>query len=166
MIRKLTPKLDLECYQQVWAWFQSLPRWAHDALAAYSVETFEEYLELANGPRTNVGVFDGEEFIAMITVELAAPRVYELHLSSARRPPVEPILEAFVNLAKVLFEDLNAQMAVSFTPSYDRGVLALVRAAGMRQDGVEKLKGQSRGKVVRWVRSIITEKDYQQLKAA
>lgn len=119
-------------------------------------------MELANGPRTNIGVFDSDTLIAMITVELVANGVYELHLASARRPSRELILEAFVNLSKVLFEELKAQMAVSFTPSYDKGILALVRAAGMRQDGVEKLHGVSRGRVVRWQRSIITNDDYKQ----
>lgn len=161
-IRKLNPTVDLDHYRTVWAWFQDLPKWAHDVLAAYSVETFDEYVELANGPRTNIGVFDGEKLIAMITVEMVAKDVYELHLSSSRRPSVGLILEAFINLSKTLFEDLDAQTAVSFTPSYDKGILTLVRAAGMRQDGVEKLKGERKGHVVRWTRSIITADDYQQ----
>lgn len=160
MIRKLNPKTDIDLYREVWKWYEDLPQWAHDVLAAYSVDTFEEYMKLVDGPRTNIGVFDDDKFIAMITVELIAKDVYELHLASARRPSAELILEAFINLAKVLFEDLKARMAVSFTPSYDKGILALVRAAGMRQDGVEKLHGISRGKVVHWIRSVITEGDY------
>lgn len=160
-IRRLDPSVDLDCYRQVWAWHEALPRWVRDALSAYSVATFDEYMKLADGPRTSIGVFDGDTLIAMITVDLVAKDVYELHLASVRRPSSELILEAFVNLSKVLFEELKARMAVSFTPSYDKGILALVRAAGMRQDGVEKLHGVSRGKVVRWVRSIITKDDYQ-----
>lgn len=167
MIRKLDPSSDRELYRKVWAWYELLPKWAHDVLAVYSVETFDEYMELASGPRTNIGIFDGEKFIAMITVELVAKDVYELHLASERRPSPELILEAFVNLSKVLFEELKARAAVSFTPSYDKGILALVKAAGMRQDGVEKLRGVSRNKVVHWTRSIITKDDYQQqVKAA
>lgn len=162
MIRKLDPATDRELYSLVWDWYQALPKWAHETLAAYSVQTFDEYMELANGPRTNIGIFDEDKFIAMITVELVGSGVYELHLASTRRPSRELILEAFVNLSKVLFEELKATMAVSFTPSYDKGILALVRAAGMRQDGVEKLHGVSRGKVVLWRRSIITQDDYQQ----
>lgn len=162
MIRKLDPHTDRDLYQICWDWYESLPRWAHDVLAVYSVDTFEEYMELVDGPRTNIGIFDGERFIAMVTVDLIAKDVYELHLASERRPNVELILEAFVNLSKVLFEELKAQMAVSFTPSYDKGILTMVRAAGMRQDGVEKLKGVSRGKVVHWTRSIITKDDYSQ----
>lgn len=166
MIRKLDPSTDLDCYRVCWSWFQDLPRWAHDILAVYSVEKFEDYIELANGARANIGVFDGEQFIAMITVEWLAKGVYELHLSSSRRPNVELIIEAFVNLSKTLFEEMDAKMAVSFTPSYDKGILAMVRAAGMRQDGVEKLKGVYRGRVIRWRRSIITADDYRQQKAA
>lgn len=160
MIRKLDPVTDRELFQQAWGWYQSLPKWAHDVLAVYSVETFDEYMEMANGPRTNIGIFDDDKLMGMITVDLVAKDVYELHLASMRRPKIEPILEAFVNLSKVLFEELKAQMAVSFTPSYDKGILALVRAAGMRQDGVEKLKGVSRNKIVKWTRSIITADDY------
>lgn len=161
MIRKLDPATDIDCYQAVWGWYQSLPKWAYDVLAVYSVATFEEYLELANGARANIGVFDGDKFIAMITVEWLAVGVYELHLSSSRRPNVELIIEAFVNLSKTLFEEMGAKMAVSFTPSYDKGILAMVSAAGMRQDGVEKLKGQRKGRTIHWLRSIITAEDYQ-----
>lgn len=162
MIRNLNPSTDLDLYRRVWSWHEALPDWAREALSTYSVTTFEEYMELANGPRVNIGVFDGGTFIAMITVDLVASGVYELHLASARRPSSELLVEAFVNLSKTLFEDLKAKMAVSFTPACYKGILALVRAAGMRQDGVEKLRGASRGRVVHWIRSVITAEDYYQ----
>lgn len=166
MIRALNRWLDTDLYRQAWSWHESFPRWVQDALAAYSVETFEEYLDLAKGARANVGVFNEGNFVAMITVELVASGVYEVHLSSIRRPPREIIIEAMLNVTKTVFEDLNAKVGFSFTPDYDKGIIALVRAIGMRQDGVEKLRGISRGKPVRWIRSIMTDIDYDQLKAA
>lgn len=165
-LRALNPETDRDLYRQCWSWHESFPRWVQDALEAYSVETFEEYLELTKGPRSNIGVFDGENFVAMITVELVAASVYEVHLSSIRRPPREVIIEAMLNVTKTVFEDLNAKTGFSFTPDYDKGIIALVRAIGMRQDGVEKLRGVSRGKPVRWIRSIMTDADYRKLKAA
>lgn len=166
MIRKLDPKTDIDLYRKVWSWHEALPEWARDVLSAYSVTTFEDYMKLTDGPRVNIGVFDDDRFIAMITVDLVASGVYELHLASERRPSAELLVTAFINLSKTLFEDLKAKMAVSFTPSYYQGILALVRAAGMRQDGVEKLRGASRGRVVHWIRSVITADDYhQQIKA-
>lgn len=166
MIRTLNPDTDLDLYRECWSWHESFPRWVQDALSAYSVATFEEYVELAKGPRTNVGVFDGDQFIAVITVEIVASGVYEVHLSSVRRPPREVIIEAMLNVTRTVFEDLNARLGFSFTPDYDKGIITLVRAIGMRQDGVEKLRGVSRGKPVKWIRSIMTADDYQQMKAA
>lgn len=162
MIRKLDTSTDLDHYATCWDWFTDLPQWAKDALEPYSVETFDEYMELAKGPRSNIGVFDNEKLIAVITVELVAKGTYELHVSCGRRPKSELMIEAFVNLGKTLFDELGAATVFSFTPDYLKTTLRWARAAGMRQDGVEKLKGVSRNKIVRWQRSIITAGDWRE----
>lgn len=160
MIRRLNPEADRALYETCWGWYQSLPRWAREVLAVYSVKTFDEYMELARGPRANIGVFDGEDFVAIVTVEMVAAGVYEVHFSSMRRPPRDVIVEAMVNVTKIVFEELGAEIGFSFTPSYDKGIIIMLRAIGMRQDGVEKLRSTHRGKVVKWIRSILTKDDY------
>jgi hypothetical protein len=161
VIRRLNPDTDLDLYRQCWGWYEALPRWARAVLAVYSVSTFGEYLELARGPRANIGVFDGDDFIAMVTVEWAAEGVYEVHFSSERRPPRDVIVEAMINVTRIVFEELGAEVGFSFTPNYDKGIITMLRAIGMRQDGVEKLRSSHRGKVVKWIRSIMTKDDYE-----
>lgn len=161
MIRRLDPDKDIELYRQCWGWFQDCPAWVKEALAAYSVSTFDEFMELAHGNRADVGVFDSERLVAVISLQLVASGTYEVHLSSVRHPPRTLLLEAIVNVVKLGFEELGIEIGFSFTPSYDKGIIALIRAAGLRQDGVIKLRGTSRGRVVKWIRSIITREDYE-----
>lgn len=159
MIRRLDPDKDTELYRQRWEWREKYPRSLRDATAVDSVETFEEFLGQARGARADIGIFDNE-LIGCVSLQWQAEGVYEIHLSAKRGAKLEQLIEPCLSIQKTLFDDLNARFIFAFTPEWNRGVILLAIAMGMERDGVRRIKGTTRGRLITWERLSMTREMY------
>lgn len=160
MIRRLDPEKDIELYRQCWGWREQYPRSLREAVKVGSVETFEEFLDLARGARADVGVFD-EELITLVSIDWKADGVYEIGFSAKRGAGLKRTIEPCLSILKTIFEDLQARFIFAFTPEWNRGAKLLMAAMGMKLDGVSRLHGVSHERVIRWQRLSMTKADYE-----
>lgn len=160
MIRRLDPDRDLDLYRQRWEWRERYPRSLRDATAVDSVATFEEFLEQARGARADIGIFDGE-MVGCVSLEWKAERVYEAHISAKRKASLDRFIEPCLSIQKTVFEELDAALLFGFTPEWNRGAVLLAKTMGLEPDGVRRLRGTARGRVITWVRLSQTRADYE-----
>jgi hypothetical protein len=151
MIRRLDPDRDADLYRQRWEWRERYPRSLRDATAVDSVGSFEEFLEQARCARADIGIFDGE-LIACVSLQWRGEGVYEIHLSAKRGVRLEQLLEPCLSIQKTIFEDLNARFIYAFTPDWNKGTILLATILGLEPDGVRRLRGTTRGRLITWIR--------------
>lgn len=168
MIRRLDPNKDTELYRQCWEWRERYPRPLRDATAVNSVTTFEEFLGQSRGARADIGIFDvaykfmDEQLIAVVSLQWKGEGIYEVHLSARwRGVRVDDLIEAGLSIVKTIFEGLNARFVFAFTPKWNRGAILFAAAMGFQVDGVQRMSGTSRGRVIVWRRLSMTKENYE-----
>jgi hypothetical protein len=165
LIRRLDPDRDRDLYRERWKWREAYPRSLRDATAVDSVATFEEFLDQARGTRADIGIFD-QELIGCVTIQRQGEGVFEIHLSAKRGVRLEQMIEPCLNIQKTIFEDLQGRFIFAFTPEWNRGTILLATAIGLEPDGVKRIRGTSRGRVITWVRLSQSREAYERDKQA
>lgn len=161
MIRRLDPEKDVELYRQCWEWRERYPRPLRDATAVNSVTTFEEFLEQSRGARADIGIFE-EQLIAVVSLQWKGEGIYEVHLSARwREVKIDSLIEAGLSIVKTIFEGLRARFVFAFTPKWNRGAILFAVAMGFQADGVQRMSGISRGRVIVWQRLSMTKENYE-----
>lgn len=158
-IRRLDPETDIDLYRELWRWQSEYPRALRDAVKVHSVDSFEEFLEQAKGARIHVGIFDSE-LCAVIGLQWLATGMYEIHLSAKRKTRLEQLIEPCLSIQKTAFEELQCRYWFLFTPEWNRGAILLATAMGFYNDGVSKIVGTTKHRVIKWVRMSQTREDY------
>ena len=160
MIRRLDPIQDVGLYRQCWRWQSTYPRWLKDALNVYAVTTFAEFMELARGARADIGVFAAERLLAVFSLQWKAVGVYEVHFSARRGTNIVQLIEPCLSIQYTVFNELPGRFLFAFTPRHNRAAIVLATAIGLQADGVQRLAGASRGRVITWQRLSMSKEDY------
>lgn len=152
-IRRLNPADDRELFEAAWHWLDESPQWRKETAAVFSAIDYDGYMAEALDPdRIDVGVWDSEKFIAIITLTQTSKDVYEIHFEASRHANMEALIEAGWNVRHLMFKQYNAREGFTYTVKQNRAVLAMDRTIGFTDDNISIFKGQLRGKPLEWVR--------------
>lgn len=148
MLRRLDPKADELLYMQAYSWLAESPRWRKDSEAVWEPE---DYLAATHDPaRMDVGVFDGGEMVATITLNLRAVGLYEVHLEAAPRTKVGLVVEAGREAADWMFNCYGAQQIWCWVVRANRPMRKIIKSIGFASSGVTMWRGVSHGKLIEW----------------
>jgi hypothetical protein len=133
-------------------WLDRQPLFFRNCDAAWGTEDAESYLtQMEREPQADFGVFCEGELIAVITVSLAGKNVYNSHLMAKRGASIEAIRMAVMSVLKQMLEQ-GMKEGWMWLARKNLGVRRIVEAAGMRRDGLTRLRGQSHGAPIEWCR--------------
>ena len=105
MIRRLNPKEDEHLLRLAYEWDRHLPRWYQDLerVAGWPLEQF-----LKEAPdRADLGVFDEDEFVALVSIIRRDVGIFEGHIWAKRGSRVENLASAVTWVVERLIEDLQ-----------------------------------------------------------
>jgi hypothetical protein len=152
MMRRLDPIADESLIREAVAWLDSAPQWFKDCDAAFGVENADAYLEqMKREPQADFGIWDDDEFVAVLTVSLEGKGTYNSHLMAKRRASPEVIAESIKCLMVQMFAQGMLE-AWLWLARRNYGVRRILESVGMRRDGVSRIKGQSHGSPIEWLR--------------
>lgn len=151
-MRRLDPVEDEQLVREACSWIADAPLWFRNADAVWGKDDPDSYLEqMKNDPQADFGVFDGGEFIAVLTVSLKGHGVYESHLMAKRSASPSVIMLAIVNLREQMFHHGMIETWLWLVKK-NYAVRRVVEGAGLIRDGVSMLKGKSHGQPIQWLR--------------
>lgn len=157
-LRRLNAEKDLDLFHQSWGWLEESPDWRKETEAVFGAVDQDSYFAaLSNPERIDIGVFDGA-FIALVTLTLRAPSIYEVHLEAGPAASSQSIIFAGWQIRERMF-DYGMQRAYTWTPHWNRPVLAINKAIGFQPDNVSMLRGTCRGRLIEWVRFSLRRPD-------
>lgn len=156
-IRRLHLPTDLPLYRQAHTWLVNSPPWRLATEAVFGRVDWEGYIGGVGAPgRCDIGVFGDEGLIATVTLTLTARATYEVHFDAAPSASKAVVIGAGCTIRDRLFGQYAAQLAYTWTPRWNRGVLGINRAIGFTPDFVTLFRGAYRGRPIEWVRYSIT----------
>ena len=151
-LRRLDPERDEALIREAVGWLDDQPLFFRNCDAVWGTEDADAYLaQMKTDPQADFGVWDGREFIAVITVSLAGHRVYNSHLMAKRSADVEVLKVAIASVLNQMIEN-GMREGWMLLARKNYGVRRILEIVGMRRDGVTRIKGQSHGKPIEWVR--------------
>lgn len=151
-LRRLDPTADLALFAETWQWLEESPPWRKETEAIFGTVDHDEYFAaLRNPERIDIGVFDGP-LTALVTLALRGRNIYEVHFEAKRGTRAESVIWAGWEIGEQMFSDYGMEMAYTWTPRWNRRVLAINKAIGFQPDNVTMLHGTCRGRLVEWVR--------------
>lgn len=147
-VRRLDPDKDAQAFQDAFDWLLSAPEW----LQTTEVADKSSRLAFVRDPRcVCVGVFIGNELTAVVSLLLTGQHTYEVFLEAKRGTPAEVIVLAGCEIREQMFR-YGMQYAYTWTPRWNRGVLAINKAIGFRPDNVSMWRGSIGNRTIEWVR--------------
>jgi len=111
--------------------------------------------------QVDVGVFENEDLIGLVTLTMHSKGVFEAHLSAKKGAPLESLIQASLSIRHELFE-LGMIEGFVFVASLNRTIIKLCELSGFRRDGVRFLKGKIGNRVIEWVRLSTNRREYEQ----
>jgi hypothetical protein len=152
-LRRLDPIADLALYETAYRWLMDSPSWRRQTEAIFGTLDHDEYMTATHSEgRCDVGIFRDGELTAIVILTITAKHTYEVHFESEGNVDPELIIAAGHMIRSQLFGEYGAQLAYTWTPSWNRTVLAIDKAIGFVDDGVRMLHGTCRGRLVEWIR--------------
>lgn len=156
-IRRLDPNNDALLIAEAVGWIDDAPRWMRDCDDAWGKTTAGDYLEqMKTTHQADFGVFDEDEFVAVITVSLEGHGVYNSHLMAKRTANPETLKIAIANVLNQMQNQGMMREGWMWLARRNVGVRRIVEALGLRRDGVSRYKGQSHGQPILWLRYSVT----------
>lgn len=150
-IRRLDPTADEALFHLAFGWLEDSPSWRRETEAVFGTLNREEYLQATLAPhRIDIGVFRGPEFIALVTLTMNAVNIYEVHFEAAPDADPKLIIQVGQSIRDQMWE-YDARLFYTFTPHWNRGVLAINKALGFKPTGVIMAKGTCRGRLIDWL---------------
>jgi hypothetical protein len=151
-IRRLNPITDESLFHIAFGWLEDSPSWRRETEAVFATLDREQYLQATLDPaRIDIGVFNGPEFIANVILTLRGMDIYEVHFEAAPDADPKTIIAAGCQIRDLMFGQYGMQMAYTWTPKWNRGVLAINKALGFEPSGVMMIHGTARGRLIDWV---------------
>lgn len=163
MIRRLDPEADRAAFEQAWQWIASYPAWLRE-IDAQNRPDFDTFLELSRRQiMLSFGLFDDDRLMALIQFTQRAPNIFETHMDSNRDAKPDAIADAIFCLGWQLLEQ-GAQIVFAWVPKQHRGSLRVCRSCRLEWDGTTEERGTLRGKPIKWLRMVITQEQWQQIR--
>lgn len=151
-IRRLDPWEDGHLLEEAFGWLVTSPSWRKQTEAVFGTLNWDDYLANAHDPgRVDIGIWVDGNFTAIVTLTIRAKNVYEVHFEAASSTPPEAVITAGQLIRDQLFGKYNAELAYTWTPKWNRGVLAIDKAIGFQPSNVTMLHGTCRGRLIEWV---------------
>ena len=150
MIRRLDPEQDRECLIEAYSWDKDYPRWYQD-LEKVSHWPLEQFLKEAPD-RADLGVFNEDRLVALISIIRRAPYVFEGHIWAQRRSQVDNLANAVAWTITRLKEDLQMRFGYVWIAKKNAPIKLMCIMAGLRFDGGVVVDGESHGKPIVWQR--------------
>jgi len=150
VIRRLNPKDDEHLLREIYDWDRELPRWYQD-LEKVSHWPLEKFLKEAPD-RADLGVFDDEEFVALVSIIRRDAGIFEGHIWAKRGSRVENLADAVSWIVERLIEDLQMRLGYVWIAKKNRPIKKLCTMANLRFDGSTLIDGESHGKPIEWQR--------------
>lgn len=153
MIRRLNPN-ETDLLRQIYEWDKDFPRWYQD-LEKVSHWPLEKFLEEAPD-RADLGVFDDDEFKALISIIRRDVGVFEGHVWAKRGSKVEELADAVAWIIERLIEDLQMRLGYVWVAKKNHPIKKMCTMAALRFDGATITDGESHGKPIIWERYSIS----------
>ncbi len=150
MIRRLDPEKDRECLIQCFEWDKDYPRWYRN-LEKVSHWPLEQFLKEAPD-RADLGVFNADELVALISVIRRDVGIFEAHIWAKRGSCVENLAAAASWVIERLVEDLQMRFGYVWIAKRNLPIKQLCIMSGLRFDGTTVTDGESHGKPIEWQR--------------
>ncbi len=150
MIRRLQTGTDEHLLREVYTWDKDFPQWYQDLekVAGWPLEQF-----IKEAPdRADLGVFDGEEFVALVSIIRRDVGVFEGHIWAKRHSKVENLASAVSWVIERLIEDLQMRFGYVWIAKRNLPIKQMCIMAGLRFDGATLKDGESHGKPIEWQR--------------
>lgn len=155
-MRRLDADTDVLLIAEAVGWIDSTPRWMRDCDDAWGKTVAGDHLEqMKTTPQADFGVWDGDEFVAVITISLIGHSVYESHLRAKRSANPEILKIAIANTLNQMF-NRGMKEGWMWVARKNHGVRRLLEAVGIYNDGVMMFKGQSHGQPIEWLRHSVS----------
>lgn len=150
-IRRLDSNIDEPLFRTMFTWLEQSPSWRRETEAVFGTLDLTEYLAATHWDRRiDVGVFVGSTLIACVTMTLTAKDTYEVHFEASRQADPAVVVAAGRVIRDQMFA-YGTQLAYTYTPRWNRTVLAINNALGFRPSGVIMLRGTCRGRLIEWL---------------
>lgn len=162
IIRRLNPVADEPLLRQAFKWDADVPRWYRDS-DAMCRPSLDVYLRMAHDEdQVDIGVFDGDEMVGLVTFDHKMNGVAEVRLSAKRGAPIDMLTEAAYQLRHQFFS-LGMNAGVVWIAKRNRQIVKLCEVVGFVRDvtmcrGVyHRPKGD---RPIEWVRLITTREQW------
>lgn len=156
MIHRLQLPEDEALFRAAYNWDKDFPKWWRQMDRVFNSGTEDDFIERAKNPHSAyVGIFDGDDLIALVIVETPAPTIHEGHLLAKRGANQELITAACVTMISDLF---NLGMTHLFVWVAERHIALrkLCANIALQPDGLIMWRGSYHGKPIRWLRFSIS----------
>lgn len=142
---------DVDRLREAFEWEMAFPTFYRDA-GVYWRPTFEEALKFYQGCHVLYGLFENDEFIGMIFMELWSGRHLNIHLDLKRGHKITP------KVIEQVRDDQFRQGIVSgqvWVLDRNRPLLRILKAAGFDDTGLTMRQGCSHSRVLRWTQLVV-----------
>lgn len=151
-IRRLDPITDQLLFEQSYSWLMDGPEWRRESETVFGTLDHTEWLAQTHSPgRIDIGIFMDGVFTADTILTIRGHNIYEVHFDAKRGTPLEVVTEAGISIRDQMFA-YGMEWCYTWTPHWNRAVLAINKAIGFRPDNVSMLHGTCRGRLIEWVR--------------
>lgn len=156
MIHRLQLPEDEALLRTAYQWDKDFPTWWREMDRVFNSGTEDDFIERAKNPHSAyVGVFDGDDLIALVIVETPAPSIHEGHLLAKRGANQELITTACVTMISDLF-NLGMTRLFVWVAERHSALRKLCANIALQPDGLIMWRGSYHGKPIKWVRYSIT----------
>jgi hypothetical protein len=149
MIRRLTER-DHEYLIEAYSWDADYPQWYRD-LEKVSHWPLEQFLKEAPD-RADLGVFDDEKLVALISIIRRGVGVFEGHVWAKRGSKIQELAGATRWVIERLIEDLQMRFGYVWVAKRNLPIKQMCIMANLRFDGSTVIDGKSHGKPIEWQR--------------
>jgi hypothetical protein len=155
-IRKLNPDSDKHLIREALSWTDAQPLFYRNCDSAWGVDDLDKYLEMMRtDPQVDVGVFEDDVLVSVITIELAAKDVYKAHLMVRKGTSPDTVKQAAMSVMTDLF-DAGLKEGWALIAEKNLGARKVLESIGMRRDGIERIRGVSHKRPIKWLRYSVT----------
>jgi RimJ/RimL family protein N-acetyltransferase len=161
-IRRLNPVGDESLLRQAFEWDAKAPAWYMDS-DAICRPSLDVYLKMTHDEnQVDIGVFDEDEMIGLVTFDHKINGVAEVRLSAKRGASLELLIEAAYQLRHQFFS-LGMTAGVVWIAKRNRQIVKLcevigfVREGSMRRGTYHRPKGD---RPIEWLRLITTREQW------
>lgn len=152
MIHRLQLPDDETLLRTAYRWDADYPRWWREMDRVFNSGTEDDFIERARNSRSAyIGVFDGDDMIALVIVETPAPTIHEGHLLAKRGANQELLTAACLALVSDLFS-LGMTQTFVWVAERHSALKKMCVNIGLQPDGLVMWRGSHHGKPIKWVR--------------